>query len=71
MLAMGKGWRRNFGTMAQVTIENPILHSPYEEPTKHSRFSEDGITNEIVEERRVSSHFGPNAATKKGEATRG
>src|SRR3990172_2016987 len=51
--------------MPQVTIENPILNSPYDEPQRHFRFSEDGITNEIVGERRVSSYFVPIAATKK------
>ena len=51
--------------MTQVTIENPILNSPYEEPRRHFRFSEDGITNEVVGERRVSSYFVPIAATKK------
>jgi len=51
--------------MPQVTIENPILNSPYDEPQRHFRFSEDGITNEIVQERRVSSYFVPIAATKK------
>jgi hypothetical protein len=27
----------------QVTIENPVLNSPYEEPTRHFRFTDDGI----------------------------
>ena len=57
--------RRILGVMPQVTIENPILNSPYEEPKRHFRFSDDGITNEIVEARRVSSYFVPIAATKK------
>ena len=57
--------RRILGVMPQVVIENPILNSPYEEPGRHFRFSDDGITNEIVEERRVSSYFVPIAATKK------
>jgi hypothetical protein len=34
--------------MPQVVIENPILNSPFEEPTRHFRFSDDGITDEIV-----------------------
>jgi type III restriction enzyme len=49
----------------QVTIENPIINSPYAEPTRHFRFSDEGITNEIVEERRVSSYFVPIAQPKK------
>lgn len=56
--------------MAQVIIENPILNSPFEEPERHFRFSDEGITNEIVETRRVSSYFIPIAKPKKkGKAT--
>ena len=39
-----------------VVIENPILNSPYEEPSRHLRFDENRITNEVVEERRPSSY---------------
>ncbi len=45
--------------MKQVVIENPILGSPFEEPQRHFKFSEDGITDEIVEDRRSSSYFVP------------
>src|SRR5450759_2812193 len=45
--------------MAQVVIENPILNSPFREPTRHFRFDDEGITNEIVAGRRVSSYFIP------------
>ncbi len=51
--------------MSQVVIENPILNSPFEEPTRHFRFSDDGITDEIVDARRVSSYFMPIPAAKK------
>lgn len=51
--------------MAQVVIENPVLNSPFEEPKRHFRFTDEGITNEVVEARRVSSYFMPIAATKK------
>lgn len=40
--------------MTQVVIENPVLNSPYKEPTRHFKFTEDGITDEIVEGRRIS-----------------
>jgi len=54
--------------LAPVVIENPILNSPYQEPQRHFRCDEDGITNEIVEERRISSYFVPiPAARKKGK----
>src|SRR4030042_4980127 len=45
--------------MANVVIENPILNSPYREPSRHWKFSDDGITDEIVESRRVSAYFIP------------
>ncbi len=45
--------------MRQVVIENPVLNSPYTEPTRHFRFDEDGITDDIVHSRRVSSYFIP------------
>ena len=51
--------------MKQVVIENPIINSPFDEPQRHFRFSNEGITNEIVPERRVSSYFIPIAKPKK------
>ena len=51
--------------MAQVVIENPVLNSPFKEPTQHFRFSDEGITNEIVESRRISSYFVPIPRSKK------
>lgn len=51
--------------MKQVTIENPIINSPFIEPVRHFKFDEDGITNEILEKRRVSSYFIPIAQSKK------
>jgi len=51
--------------MPPVVIENPILNSPFQEPRQHFRFSDEGITKEIVEARRVSSYFIPIAKPKK------
>ncbi|MDA8047381.1 MAG: DEAD/DEAH box helicase family protein [Actinomycetota bacterium] len=48
-----------------MVIENPILNSPYKEPGRHFRFDDEGITDEIVESRRVSSYFVPIPAAKK------
>ena len=45
--------------MPDEIIENPILNSPFEEPSRHFKFTEDGITNEVVEGRRLSSYFVP------------
>jgi type III restriction enzyme len=43
----------------QVVIENPVLNSPYGEPIRHWKFTDEGITDEIVEGRRISSYFVP------------
>ncbi len=51
--------------MQQVIIENPILNSPFEEPTRHFRFADEGITNEIEDKRRISSYFVPIAQPRK------
>ena len=51
--------------MSQVVIENPIINSPFDEPTHHFRFTDEGITDEIVEGRRTSSYFVPIAKPKK------
>ena len=49
----------------QVVIENPIINSPFGEPTRHFRFTDEGITNEVIEGRRTSSYFVPIAKPKK------
>lgn len=54
--------------MQQVVIENPVLNSPFEEPKRHFRFTEDGITDEVVEERRISQYFVPIPRAKKKSA---
>ena len=52
--------------MAEVLIiENPILNSPFHEPTRHFRFDDDGITDQIVNSRRTSIYFIPIAQPKK------
>ena len=45
--------------MPDVVIENPIINSPYKEPTRFFKFGDEGITNEIVEGRRISEYFMP------------
>src|SRR5579885_1542795 len=52
-------------SMRQTVIENPIINSPFTEPDKHFRFTDDGITNDIVAGRRSSSYFIPIARPKK------
>jgi len=51
--------------MTQVVIENPILNSPFDEPNRHFKFSDEGITDEVADGRRVSSYFVPIARPKK------
>jgi type III restriction enzyme len=45
--------------VADMVIENPILNSPFREPTQHFRFGDEGITNEVVVGRRTSAYFVP------------
>jgi type III restriction enzyme len=52
-------------TVPTVVIDNPILNSPFKEPTRHFRFDDDGIKDEIVQGRRVSSYFVPVPQSKK------
>ena len=51
--------------MKSVVIENPVINSAFKEPTCHFRFSDEGITDEIVESRRTSAYFIPIAPPKK------
>src|SRR5207253_11304174 len=46
-------------------IEIPSLNSPFHESTRHFEFDDEGITNEILNGRRPSSHFVPIARAKK------
>ena len=43
--------------MPDVVIENPIINSPFEEPKRHFYFGETGITDKLVEARRISAYF--------------
>ena len=51
--------------MPKIVIENPILNSPYDEPKRHFFFDEDGITDRVVDARRISSYFVPIPRPKK------
>ncbi|MCX6841969.1 MAG: DEAD/DEAH box helicase family protein [candidate division WOR-3 bacterium] len=51
---------------SQVVIENPVINSPYAEPTRHFKFNDEGITDEIAEGlRRESAYFVPIARPRK------
>jgi hypothetical protein len=41
-------------SVSQVVIENPIINSPFDEPTRHFRFTDEGITNEEVERHKLT-----------------
>ncbi|HOZ48842.1 MAG TPA: DEAD/DEAH box helicase family protein [Candidatus Hydrogenedentes bacterium] len=51
--------------MKQVVIENPVLNSPFIEPTRHFKFDNEGITDEVAKGRRVSMYFVPIPRPKK------
>src|SRR5437764_4367929 len=52
--------------MPQIVIDNPILNSPYREPTRHFRFDANNeITNITDDGRRGSSYFLPIATPRK------
>src|SRR3989339_1075063 len=66
ILFNNKDKRRGKHRMSKpVVIENPILNSPFEEPSRHFKFTEDGITNDVIEERRTSAYFIPVPRSKK------
>jgi type III restriction enzyme len=51
--------------MSPVVIENPVINSPLHEPRRHFKFGDDGITDDILESRRISQYFIPVAPPKK------
>ncbi len=51
--------------MKQVVIENPVINSPFREPGRHCKFTDEGITNEVIDGRRSSSYFVPIARPRK------
>ncbi len=40
-------------------IENPVINSPFEQPKRHFKFTDTGITNKIIKNRRESTYFIP------------
>jgi type III restriction enzyme len=49
-------------------IENPILNSAYEAPTRHWKFDDNGITDQVQDGRRPSAYFMPIPAAKRRQA---
>jgi type III restriction enzyme len=52
---------------ARVRIENPVINSPFNAPTRHFDFDENGITDRLVQGRRPSSYFIPIAGPKSSK----
>ncbi len=52
--------------MTDKVIDNPILNRPYDEPTRHFAFDDEGITDRVEESRRPSSFFVPVPRMRKG-----
>jgi len=48
-----------------VVIENPVINSPFDEPRRHFRFGDEGITSDIDDGRRSSSYFIPIAQPRR------
>jgi len=57
--------------MTNVLIDNPIINSPFTEPSRHFRFNDDGITDEIIPARRISDHLVPIPKPKNRGAVAG
>lgn len=55
--------------MTDAIIENPIVNSPYREPSRHFQFTDEGITNEIVDGRRRSEYLIPIPPSRRRGAT--
>ena len=51
--------------MPDIIIENPVINSPFDEPKRHFRFTDDGITDEITPARRISEYFVPIPPSRK------
>jgi type III restriction enzyme len=53
--------------MASAFVNNPILNSPFREPDRHFRLSDDGTPTEIIEPtRRTSSYVVPVPSARRG-----
>jgi type III restriction enzyme len=56
--------------MPNRVIANPIINSPFAEPSRHFRFDDEGITDDIVDGRRTSSYFVPIPSAKKKKGSK-
>ena len=54
--------------MRKISIDNPVINSPFEEPQRHFKFNARGITEEITTGRRRSEYFMPFPKPKKQSA---
>src|SRR5437016_14429734 len=54
--------------MSDVVIQNPVINSPFREPSRNFEFGDRGITGVINEGRRQSSYFVPIAHGRRQTA---
>ena len=54
----------------ETVIQDPVINSPFEEPRRHCRFDDEGITSDIVDQRRGSCYLVP-IAQRPGNGTGG
>jgi type III restriction enzyme len=46
-------------SVSQVITENWVFNSAFRGPNRHLRFTEEGMTKEIIDQHRNNSHFVP------------
>jgi type III restriction enzyme len=51
--------------MPSRQIDNPILNGPFDEPTRHFEFDGEGMTDTVINGRRISTYFVPIPQPKK------
>lgn len=56
--------------MSNEALSNPVINSPYEEPTRHFVIGPNGPTGELGQGRRPSEFFIPVPKPKKGRASK-
>lgn len=59
MPSASAGTAPNQASKKLVIIEDPVLNSPFLEPDRHFKFTEEGITGDIIHRRRTSAYFIP------------
>lgn len=53
--------------MSQIVIERSVINSPFQELSRHFKFRDHGLTNQIDDGRWGSSHFVPIPRPDEGQ----